>query len=132
MTGIYPKLEALPFPGTHGETLWRVTEPIRFKIAPRWYIEVPEGYVSNLGTIPRWARFFVSPSDFPGPFVLHDYMCSEDHVDDGQEVNSGYSRWLADAALYEMLCRYQPAVPFHKRWTVWFAIRAYARWKGLK
>ena len=134
MTVVYPFLEALPFAGSRGETLWKVRKEIRVKLAPRWYVQVPEGYVSNLGTIPRipLVRWIVSPSDFPGPFVIHDFMCSEDHIDDGVDLDSGYTRWQADSTLYQLLIDYEPKIAWWKSWIIWFALRSYARLKGLK
>ena len=128
---IHPKLEALPDRGKHGETLWRVLEDVRVKVAPRMYVEVPAGYVSNLGTIPRYLRWFVAPSDFPGPFVLHDYMVNEDHIDDGEHPSSGYSRWISDAVLYEMLVRHKPNISAYRRYLIWVAVRLSARSQGL-
>jgi len=129
---IHPLLRPLPYADKNGNTLWEVIEPVRVKLAPRWYVEVPKGYVSNLGTIPRWCRFIVSSDDFPGPFVLHDWMCNEDLTDDGEEVDSGYTRWQADSTLYHTLSTHQPKVAAWKCWIVWAAVRLHARYKGLK
>jgi hypothetical protein len=131
MTNIHPKLQSLPYRDARGQTLWKVLEAVRVKLAPRWYVEVPEGFVSNLGSIPRYAKWLVSSDDFPGPFVLHDYMCGEDSWEDGIERPS-YTRWQADSTLYHTLTTMENPPPAWKAWVVWFAVRAYARWKGLR
>lgn len=127
------KLEAVQNTNKHGDSLWRVIDDVRVKIAPRMYVQVPAGYVSNLGTVPRWARWYVSPSEggFVRCFVVHDYMCDEDaDPSDGQHEKSGYSRWIADSVLYELMVRAE--LPWHKRYIVWLAVRLAARWKGLR
>lgn len=126
------KLENIGQHAVTGDTLWSLLEDVRVKVAPRMYVQVPAGYVSNLGTIPRWARWFVSPSEggFADLFLLHDWMCSEDQEDDGVEVASGYSRWMADCVLYELMVRRD--LPAHKRYIVWLALRIYARSRGLR
>lgn len=131
MTQIHPKIQSLPYRDKSGQTLWKVLETVRVKLAPRWYVEVPEGFVSNLGSIPRWAKWLVSSDDFPGPFVLHDYMCNEDNWEDGVP-DSGYTRWQADSTLYHTLTTMEQPAPAWKCWVVWFAVRAYARVKGIK
>lgn len=125
------KLECLGRSEKTGDTLWRVIEDVRVRIAPRMYVQVPADYISNLGTIPRWARWFVSPSEggFAELFLLHDWLCGEDHEDDGVEIESGVSRWLADAILYDLMVKKQ--LPPHKRYLVWLAVRISARMKGL-
>lgn len=129
---IHPSLTSLPIRDSKGRTLWRLNEKVRVQLAPRWYVEVPEGFVSNLGTIPWYARVLVSPDDFPGPFVLHDWMCNEDLIDDGLDIDSGYTRWQADSTLYHTLSTHEPSVPAWKCWIIWFAVRLNARWQGLK
>lgn len=126
------KLEAVRNTNKYGDSLWRLLEDYRVKIAPRMYVQVPAGYVSNLGTIPRLARWWVSPSEggFADLFIIHDWLCNEDQEDDGIEINSGVSRWLADAILYDLMVKRN--LPAQKRYTIWLAVRLAARWKGLK
>lgn len=125
------KLESIGRSERTGDQLWRVLETVRVKIAPRMYVQVPAGYVSNLGTIPRPARWFVSPSEggFADLFLLHDWLCNEDHQDDGTELDSGVSRFLADAILYDLMVKRN--LPVYKRYVIWIACRLYARSRGL-
>lgn len=128
---IHPKLEPLPDKDKYGRTIWRVVEEVRVKLAPRWYVVIPEGFCSNLGSVPRFLRPFVSPDEFPGPFVLHDYMCNEEVWEDGVP-ESGYTRWQSDSTLYDRLTAIKPKVPAWKCWLIWFSVRAHARLRGLK
>jgi len=131
MNQIHPKLQTLPYRGPDGDTLWKVLEPVVVNLAPGWVVVVPEGFVSNLGSIPRYAKWLVSSDDFPGPFVLHDYLCNEENYVAGP-ASSGYNRWQADSVLYYTLTVLDPPAPAWKCWIVWFAVRAYARLKGIK
>ena len=124
-------LKPLPAKDSEGRTLWEVVDDVFVHLAPNCYLKVPAGFVSNLGTIPRWAYPIINLDYFAGPFVVHDYLCNED-VYESIDTNSGYSRWLADAILYETMVNSEPKAPFWKCWIVWAAVRFYARVKGLR
>lgn len=111
---------------------WKTLEEHRFNIGPWCNPRVPAGFESNLGTIPRGFYWLVAPDDYPQPFIEHDWLCNEDAdpTDDEGPHNSGFSRWIADAILYERLKKY--GVPAWKCWIVWIAVRSFARTKGLK
>ena len=124
----------------NGRTLFRVTKKIRFQFGPYAESVVPRGYVSNLGSVPRipglW--WFVSPVDYPLPFIHHDHNSNENVAPENFDTDpsndmmfeSGMSRWMADSILYEHLCTV--GVPFLKRYAIWIAVRLYARYRGLK
>lgn len=127
MSGNGPLLQPLDFRDKAGRTLWRLMESLEVEIAPNCYVKVPKMFVSNLGTIPRWCRAFVAINEFPLEFLIHDWLCNESQIEKTQD--SGFSRWLADAILYDRLTKKK--VAFLKRWLIWIAVRSAARYKGL-
>ena len=122
-----PKLQPTRKRDANGRTLWFVLEKYRVRVGPTFRVTVPEGYVTNLGSIPRWGKFVVDVDEAASAFVAHDWMCNESH--DGEVLKSGWSRWMADATLYELLVKYP--LPAWKCWVIWAACRSYARIKGL-
>ena len=38
---------------------------------------VPAGFVTNLATVPRWLRWYVTPASLREAAVVHDYYCGE-------------------------------------------------------
>ena len=111
--------------------LFRLDEPFSVHLGPNCSITVPAGYVTNFGTIPRWAAWFVSPAQLRDAAIVHDWMCGEDFGEsDAVAIQSGYSRWLADATLYELML--QLSFPWYKRFVVWTAVRLAAWWHGLE
>ena len=107
-----------------GRPLWKLLEDYTYRIGPNCVVIVPQNYVTNFGTIPRWFYSVVAPSQLREAAIVHDYMCNEDLTDDGQDVNSGYSRWLADAVLYEAMARI--GFNFPKRLLVYCGVRFWA------
>lgn len=106
---------------TKGRALFRLNKNFSYQLGPGAKVVVPKGYVTNFGTIPRCAVWFVSPAQLREAAIVHDYLCNEDFEDDDKEVYSGYSRWLADAVLYEAMARL--GFSWFKRTIVYKAVR---------
>lgn len=113
----------------HGRPLFMLIGTYRCELGPGLVVEVPSGYVTNFGTIPRWFYWVVSPSQLREAAIVHDWMCSEDLIDDDLKIESGYSRWLADAVLYEGMTRC--GFGWTKRVLVWLGVRINAWTKAL-
>jgi hypothetical protein len=110
--------------------LWRVEKEFTVEYGPGLRVTVPKGYVTNFGTIPRWAYWWISPTELGVPAVVHDYMCGEVFDKNQMKWSKQYSRWLADAMLYESMRSLN--IGTARRVSVFLAVRAYALWKGLK
>ena len=102
-----------------GRNLWRLNVPYRYCFGPNCEIEVPAGYVTNFGTVPRFFYRLVTPESLREASVVHDYMCNE--IFNGSH-KSGYSRWIADAVFYQAMCDMRVAGPI-RRWLVYKAVR---------
>lgn len=114
----------------NGNPILELNDDYKFRLGPRAIITVPKGYQTNLGSIPRWLHWFINPADLREASVVHDYLCNEDFGDE-IEGESGFSRWIADAVLYEAMVKLEIADPL-RRWLVYVACRGWARLKGLK
>ena len=73
-----------------GRPLFSLSEAYVYPLGPGSSVTVPEGYVTNFGTIPRWFSWIVSPVELREAAIVHDFMCNESF--DGDELDSGYSR----------------------------------------
>ena len=108
--------------------LYRLRDDYTFAIGPGSIVTVPAGYITNLGSVPRFAWWFVSPGELRQPSVIHDYLCNEDF---GAHTKSGYSRFMADAIFYEALLRF--GWPKWKATIVFWTVRSWARFRhGMK
>ena len=112
-----------------GRPIFELEHPYAYLLGPGCSIVVPAGYRTNFGTIPRWFAWWISPGQLREAAIVHDFMCNEDFTDDGKEIQSGYSRWLADAVLYEAMGKL--GFSWIKRVTVWMAVRSSAWARGL-
>lgn len=120
-----PTLRLLAKSDSAGRPLFELAEPYQYRLGPGSSITVPEGFVTNFGTIPRWLAWWISPSQLREAAIVHDWMCNE-RLADHSLTRSGYSRWLADAVLYEAMARI--GFKWRKRALVFAAVRAYAIW----
>lgn len=88
------------------------------------YLEVPKGFQTDFGTIPLVFQSLISPIGKPTKsFVVHDYLCV--CAQEGK-----LSRKLADRIFLE--CMKIQKVRWLKRTIIYYAVRAFARFKGLK
>jgi hypothetical protein len=85
---------------SRGRNLWELKEPYRYALGVNTIVEVPVGYITNFGTIPRWAYWFITPDEMREASVLHDFLTNESFTLDGEPTYSGFSRAVADAILY--------------------------------
>jgi hypothetical protein len=123
-----PKLILLGQTDSRGRPLFRLAQDYEYVLGPGATITVPEGYITNFGTIPRWFAWWVSPVQLANAAIVHDWMCNEHFCESIPHNDSGYSRWLADAVLYEAMAR--QGFGWLKRATVFAAVRAYAIFTG--
>ena len=121
-------LELLDQKDSQGRNLWRLLGDYRAEVGPGCTIVVPKGYVTNFGTVPRSFYRLVTPAELREASIVHDWLCNE-HFD-GNLSDSGYSRWMADAVLYESMKAV--GVGGIRRVLVWLAVRGWAWWKGIK
>ena len=108
----------------HGRPIFRLNSPYTYQIGPGCYVIVPAGFKTNFGTIPRVFYWLASPVELREAAIVHDWMCNESVSANGRRPCSGWSRWMADATLHEILVRIK--FPWYRRLPVYFAVRAWA------
>ena len=86
--------------GPRGENLWELLAPYEYSLGINTVITVPKGYVTNFGSIPRWVHWFITPTEMREAAVVHDFLSNENFLVDGEPINSGFSRLVADTILY--------------------------------
>ena len=119
-----PTLKLLPRTDSDGRALFQLEDDYHYQLGPGSVITVPAGYVTNFGTIPQFMGWFVQPAQLREAAIVHDWMCNEKFTDDETPIFSGYSRWMADAVLYEAMARI--GFRWFKRAMVFAAVRAAA------
>ncbi len=100
---------------------WRLQKAYTAKIGLNWSVRVPAGFVTDLASIPAFARPVIGgPVRFSGPAIIHDHLC--------RKCNGNYDdRLLADAAFLALLRRWN--VPRWRRLAMFIALRVWA-WSG--
>lgn len=115
-----------------GRNVWQLDEPYSYHLGTGCRVTVPAGFKTNFGTVPRHFWRLISPEEMREAALIHDYLSNEHQGCQPFEMpKSGYSRWIADAVLYEVMTELNIAGPV-RRWLVFAAVRVWARWKGLK
>lgn len=115
-----------------GRNIWRLDEDYACKIGTGCTVIVPAGFLTNFGTVPRFFWRLISPQEMREASLVHDYLCNEVPLDQVHELpKSGYSRWIADAVLYQAMTDMQIAGPI-RRFLVFAAVRLFAIVKGVK
>lgn len=86
-----------------GRDHWRVLQPFRLMLSERQWVFIPDGILTDGGTIPRVALSFVSPwGKFGQAYVAHDQLCEYLSITvDGTPVT--ISRTKCDSLLYVAL-----------------------------
>lgn len=78
-------------------------------------ITVPKGFVTDFGTVPKWAQCIVNPKgDGTLAYILHDWLC----------ITKIYSRKTADKILFNALDYCD--VDYNTRLITYIAVRFYA------
>jgi hypothetical protein len=119
------RMEIMPFRRDDGVWVWIVSRRFTFVFGDdlnRQVFTVPAGFETDLGSIPAWGRWMISPSD-PGcaqAYVLHDYLNT---ITAKRRPGFGVLSSVAAAAvLYDaMRCNY---VPVWKATTIHTAVLA--------
>ena len=83
-----------------GRNLWQLLAPYNYSLGINTVITIPQGYVTNFGTIPRWATWFITPGEMREAALVHDFLCNENFTIEGEPTYSGFSRLVADTILY--------------------------------
>lgn len=111
-----------------GRNLYLVQEDYRYTVGINTVITVPAGYITNFGTVPRWAYWFVSPEELREASVVHDFLTNENFILDGEPFYSGFSRRVADAILYEHMRKI--GIDRVRSYVVYAGVRAWAYLTG--
>ena len=62
------------------EILFRLLRDLRYKTMDGAVYVVPQGFISDLGSIPRVFWNIISPSNFVSAYILHDWLCNADWI----------------------------------------------------
>ena len=60
-----------------GPSLFRLERELVFISPTGGRIVVPAGFLSDLGSIPRWLWIFIPRDSYPSAFFLHDFLCEQ-------------------------------------------------------
>lgn len=101
-----------------GRALWRTTRPLSYEIGYKGSglaIEVPVGFETDLGSVPRilWPLFPPHDPQIAAAYVLHDHLL---RIED-------FASLLADAVLYEAMTVL--GVSRWKRLAIYLPVRAW-------
>ena len=102
-------------------TTWVLTEPLTWTGTQGDVFAVPQGYVTDLATVPRFLHWLTLPyGAYTRAAVLHDWLITEriNHPDPAQRVTSRDVDGIFRRVMQEL------GVPWTKRWTMWAAVRA--------
>ncbi len=102
------------------DVLFRLMKDLQYKSMDGATYIVPQGFVSDLGSIPKSLWGWVPPHEFPSAFVLHDYLCKASWI----------SRRDADKILQEAL-RLSHALRWKVR-VIYWGVRSWAFVRRLK
>ena len=85
---------------------------------------VPAGFVTNLATVPRWLRWYVTPASLREAAVVHDFYCGElGYIKRGTRLDAD-KRLLRDMR--------KMGFGAFRRSVIYLGVRLHARIKGLK
>ena len=107
-----------------GRNLWELLSPYRYPLGVNTIIIVPKGYVTNFGTIPRWAYWLITPAEMREAALLHDYLCNENFLLEGEPFYSGFSRLVSDTILYGHLR--DIGIDRFRAFTIYVGVRGWA------
>lgn len=93
-----------------GGEMWTVRGDLIYKSTDR-EIVVPDGFRTDLASIPRFVWDIFPPTSIPRPSVLHDYLYT----------TQKFPRLWADDFLYEAMVA--TGVGYTKRWLIYHNVR---------
>lgn len=125
-----PKLIKTNETDSVGTPIFELDSYFFYQLGPTSVVVVPRGFRTNFGTIPRWLHWWIHPLELGEAAIVHDFMCNEDWSGDDSRVRSGYSRWMADCTLYEVMARM--GFSWVKRASVFLAVRLSVLWKKVR
>ena len=83
---------------SNGRAVYRLLEPFSYEIGQegsKLVIEVPEGFITDFASVPRFLWSIVPPNGRHGKAaVVHDYLYRKE---------SGFSKWLAESIFYDAM-----------------------------
>ena len=106
---------------TLSNELWQLTRPLNFKNETH-NIEVPEGFSTDLATIPRICWWFLSPWDIARAAIIHDWLYFNYTNDD-----NSLSRKECDDLFLEGMHWANPRVPKYKIYLAYYSVRVFGR-----
>ena len=95
---------------------WVLTAPLTFQSKTNGSITVPEGFTTDLASVPRLLWWFLSPWDVARSAVIHDFMYSN---------SSEYGRKEADKMFLEAMRFSDPHVIGLKRRLAYISTRLF-------
>lgn len=100
-----------------GSGRWKLTEPLTYYSDRFGFVIVPEGFETDLASVPRFAYYGLFGNTAHKAAVIHDYLLGEEQ--DRKEVDAEF--------LSAMACS---GVPPWRRWPMYLAVRAYGILSG--
>ena len=107
----------------HGSDKWQLTAPLMYETRSGIYISVPEGFITDLASIPRLFRSIYSVhGQHTRAAVIHDYLYS-------QSDPRAFTRSQADRIFYEAML--ELGVRKSKAYVMYLGVRSggYFAWK---
>ena len=96
-------------------------------------ITVPEGYITDLASVPRICWIFIAPFDVARAAVVHDILYEKINTAyKGEKILTKHDREryrkVADDVFKEGMESAVPPVPKWKIWAAYNAVRVFGRW----
>lgn len=102
-----------------GSGRWRLTEPLTYYSDGFGMVVVPEGFESDLASVPRFAYYALFGNTAHKAAVVHDWLLEE-----------GYPREDADREF--LAAMRATGVPPWRRWPMYWAVRAFSLFTGAR
>ena len=93
-------------------------------------ITVPEGYITDLASVPRICWIFIAPFDVARAAVIHDILYEKINMgfEDGAIHKRSPYRRIADKVFLEGMKSAFPNQPTWKIYACFWAVRIFGRW----
>lgn len=96
-----------------GSGRWRLIEALVYYSDRYGWVTVPEGFVTDLASVPRWAYYGLFGNTAHKAAVIHDWLIMEN-----------YPRESADGEFLSAMAA--SGVPPWRRWPMYAAVRLYS------
>lgn len=98
---------------------WELREPVVFDHEDI-HVTVPEGFITDLASVPRGVWSWLSPWDVARAAVIHDWLYSK--IKHGDKT---FTRKQADDIFLIGMEWADPEVPYYKCYLAWLAVRIF-------